>query len=216
MSTTATETEEERRARYQATEHRESLAAITAAEAVLLPLGFTRRKVGKEYFNMSAPGRVDAEWNLKDPEITAHITRQAKGWNRDRTGGDGSYDYRLALSGRRIYSRDPRLSPGNRPGVLAYIENMKETLRNEATYNKNLERLLKDAKSMISKQFPNLKITKIEAEHDDLVTIRVKTKTGGQFFLSLDGSLNFRGLEVAVDEDRSVAMDTVRAALRAL
>jgi hypothetical protein len=210
-SATATETEDQRKARYQAVEHRESLAAIAAAEAILLPLGFTRRKADKEYFNMSAKGRVDAEWNLKDPEIRADITRQSKGWNRD-LGGDGSYDYRLALSARHVWRlRDPRLSPGNRPGVLAYIEKVKEALATSEAYDKKLERLLKDAKSFVAEQFPNLKIMGIEAEHDDLVSIKVRTKSGGRFHMSLDGSLNFMGLTVSEDGSESV---TIGAALR--
>lgn len=211
------ETDEQRKARYQAVEHSESIAAINAAEAVLLPLGFTRRKADKVYFEMDAPGRVDAEWNLKDPEITAHITRQTKGWN-STVRGDGSFFYRLVLSARQVWRiRDPRISPGNRPGVLAYIEKVKETLAEDVTYNKNMERLVRDAKSFIAHSLSNLKITSIEAEDDNLVLIRVKGRAGGQFCLALNGSLNFLSLKVVEDESRSVTIDpALRRALGAL
>jgi hypothetical protein len=199
---TEEKTEEQRRAERQAVEHRESVAAIEAAEAILLPLGFIRRKDDKAYFNFKEPGRVEAEWHLKDPEIDAHISRQSKPWNRDSAvaGGDGSYDYRLVVRARKVWSlRDARIAPGNRPGLLAHIEKVKEALATSAAYDRKLERLLKDAKSLITHEFPNLKITHIEAEHDDLVTVRVQTKTGGQFYISLSGSLNFMGLTVTED-----------------
>lgn len=215
MAVKTEETEAQRKANYQAVEHRESVAAILAAEAILLPLGFTRRK-DPVYFKMDAPGRVDAEWNLKDPEITAYISRQSRGWNSDMRG-DGSFSYRLVLSGRNLFSRDPRLSPGNRPGVLDYIEKVKAALSDSAAYDKKLEKLLKEAKSLIADQFPNLKITKIEVEHDDHVQVRVKTKAGGQFYMSLDGSLNFVSLTVSEDGSESVTIgQNLRRALGAL
>ena len=206
------EAEEQRRARYQATRHRESVAAITAAEAILLPLGFTRRKE-KEYFNFNEPGRVEAEWNLADPQISAHISTQAKGWAHET--GDGSLYYRLVVRARNVWHlRDARIAPGNRPALLAQIEKIKQALADNAAYDRKLEKMVKDARAMLSKQFPNLKIVQIEADHDDLIAVRVQTKTGGSFHLSLGGNLNFMGLTVS--EDGTASKPIGRSLARAL
>lgn len=213
MAVKTEETEEQRKAAYAAVEHRESVAAIEAAEAILLPLGFTRRKDDKVYFNFKERGRVEAEWNLKDPEIDAHISRQSLGWNRpDRA--EGSFDYRLVVRGRHHYGRDARIACGNRPALIAQIEKIKESLATSVAYDKKLERLVRDAKSLISKQFPNLKIAEVEAEHDDLIMVRVQTKTNGQFYISLSGNLNFMGLTVS--EDGTASKPIGRSLTRAL
>jgi len=213
---TATETDEQRKARYQATEHKESLAAIEAAEAILLPLGFTRRKADKVYFNMKEPGRVEAEWNLKEPEIDAHISRQSIGWNRaDR--GDGSFDYRLVVCARKVWSlRDARIAPGNRPALISHIEKVKAALAANMAYDKQLSDLERRAKVLVASKFPNLRLVRIEVENDEEVILRVKTKSAMFFTLVLNGALQFVSLRVSDDEQRAMPIENVARVLGAL
>lgn len=214
---TKTETDEERMAR-QAKQDRERFdRGVAAAEAVILPLGFARA-TGKDYF--AEEGRAYAKWHLARPRVQAQLDLQSKPFfSRHGTVNEheDQLTYRLVVSADCAAGvKDIRVSPGNHQAVVDFIARVKSGLRSSEAYDEKVARLANDARDLVKKEFPNLKVTSVEADSDDLVLVRVKTKSGSQFNLSLNGSLRFLGLKISVDEDRSTGLENVRAALRAL
>jgi len=209
--------ERDRKARQQAQDRARFDKGVAAAEAIILPLGFTR-SVGKDYFTKE--GRAYARWHLDSLKIQAQLDLQSKPY----FSGPGTinenedpYTYRLVVSAYCAAGvKDIRVSPGNREAVVDFIARTKAGLKSAEDYEGKVAKLANDARDLIKKDFPNLKVTTVDADDDRSVVVRVKTKSGSQFAISLNGNLKFVSLKVTADEYRSTGMDAVRAALRAL
>lgn len=215
MSTT-TQTEEKAKSERLAQEKAQSLSAINAAEAILLPLGFTRT-TGKDYFNLEEKGRVDARWHLASPKITATLSTQSKPWSQRPGLSDDRFDYRLAVDADDVWSlRAPRLSPGNRQGVVDFIERVKEALKEKEADARRLKFLAKLARDTVAREFKNLRITSVDVIDDLRVEVRVKNKNGTVYSLLLSRTMRFIAIKASPDEDTSLPLASVTAALRAL
>jgi hypothetical protein len=214
---TKIETDEERRARQQKQDRARFDKGVAAAEAVLLPLGFARA-TGKDYFTKE--GRAYARWHLEDPRIGAHLDLQSKPYFSGAgavADHEDPYTYRLKVSadyGTGV--KDIRVSPGNRPAVVDFIARAKAGLQASQAYEEKVANLANDARTIVAGEFPNLKITSVDADDDRTVVVRVKNKAGARFSITLNGRLKFLALKITADEDLSTPLETVRAALRAL
>ncbi len=210
--------ERDRKARQLKQDRERFDRGVTAAEAVILALGF-KRATGKDYFTKE--GRAYAKWHLETPRIQAHLDLQSKPYFSSHLGAvndhEDRYTYRLVVSADYAAGiKDIRVAPGNREAVVDFIARAKAGLQSSEDYERKVAKLANDARDLIKKGFPNLKITTVDAEDDRIVIVRVKARSGAQFAITLNGSLKFLSLKVTADEDRSASLDVVCKALESL
>lgn len=185
--------------------------AIAAAEGVLLPLGFSRDpKIGQEKNDWHP-----ACWRLIKPRMVATLDLQSKPWNTT-TATDDAYTYRLVVSADSIFRvKDIRIAPGNRDGVVNFMARVEEAQKVGQAHQQKLDDLAKRARGLIAVDYPNLKISTVDAD-DFQVDVRVRTQTGASLHIRLDNRLRFLSLKVDPNEEHATELKTLGAALRAL
>jgi len=192
--------------------------AIAAAEAILIPLGFTRAESHRDRFGNAGEFSQwrPAAWYLESPRARASLTLQNKPWSARKTGDDDDgYIYRLEVAADSAFDvKAVRVAPGNAEGVKSYLA------RVEVARQSHDKRQAGDAKKaslveeMFAHDYPNLKVVRVEVSRG-LTEVTVKTKTGIGLTITLIEH-RFSSIKCDPYEERTTAIDNLKAALKAL
>lgn len=186
--------------------------AIAAAEAILLPLGFTRNIPAKQdaAFNEWGPG----QWFLDSPRMRAALRLQSKPF---LSQDSDPLTYRLELSADSSFGvRSPRVAPGNGKAVEDYIAKVNAARAEQAKREQGFSKLASRAEELFLHDYPNLKVVDVEA-YQDQINVKAKTSSGVPLTIILNG--RFRLVSILVggeDENKTAALDKLSAALKAL